>query len=241
VLAILGSRHDPTAAALLARWGDRAALLGCEDLSAPGWRFEPDRPSDGTAVVAGTAIAVADLEGVLTLRPAVFEAELGHLAADDRPYAAAELSAFLVAWLAALPCRVVNRPSPTSLLGPNWRREQWVQAAVSMGIPAAPTRRTGGLPTTSGNLDRAGCPAGVPVVVVGDRGLGDVAPELVDRAVQLARHANADLLEVWFEHADASARLLDASPCPPLQDPATADALLELLLEQPVQAPRGVA
>jgi len=81
----------------------------------------------------------------------------------------------------------------------------------------------------------------VAVVVVGERGLGDAAPELVGRAVQLARHAGTDLLEVWFEDAGPNARLLDASPCAPLQDPDVADAVLELLLERPAQRLGGAA
>jgi hypothetical protein len=240
MLAVLASRHDPDAEALLARWGDRAALLSCEDLSIAGWRFEPDYPSDGTAVVAGVVVAVADLEGVLTLRPSIFEDELVHMAPEDRPYAAAEMNAFLLAWLTALPCRVVNRPSSTSLLGPHWRREQWIRAAASLAIPAAPSRRTSRVSAGGGSADHIGPTGGSAVLVVGERGFGDVAPELVDRAMQLARYAGADLLEVWFENAGATARLLDASPYTPLQDPAAADALLELIVDQPVQ-PGGVA
>lgn len=239
MLVVLASRHDPGAEAVLARWGDRAALLSCEDLSIAGWRFEPDHPSDGTAVVAGAAVAVADLEGVLTLRPSVFEDELVHIMPDDRPYVAAEMNAFLLAWLTVLPCRVVNRPTATSLLGPHWRREQWIRAAASLGIPAAPARRTSRVSADGLDAGRIGSTRSAAVVVVGERGFGDVAPELVDHAVMLARHARAALLEVWFEDAGSNARLLDANPFTPLQDPTLADAVLEFFLEGPVRIPGG--
>ena len=75
------------------------------------------------------------LQAVLTCRPAVLAEELGRIAADDRSYVAAELNAFLVAWLSALPSRVVNRPTPRSLCGPAWNRVQW-QAAAAARRPA---------------------------------------------------------------------------------------------------------
>jgi len=189
--------------------------------------------------VAGAAVAVADLEGVLTLRPSVFEDELVHIMPDDRPYVAAEMNAFLLAWLTVLPCRVVNRPTATSLLGPHWRREQWIRAAASLGIPAAPARRTSRVSADGLDAGRIGSTRSAAVVVVGERGFGDVAPELVDRAVMLARHARAALLEVWFEDAGSNARLLDANPFTPLQDPTLADAVLEFFLEGPVRIPGG--
>jgi hypothetical protein len=160
----------------------------------------------------------------------VFEDELVHLEAEDRAYVAAETTAFLLAWLTALPCRVVNRPSPLSLLGPRWRREEWVRAAVHLGIPAVPTRRSVGTVEEPGPEDGAR-PA--PAVVVGDGWFGDVAPELGERALRLARHAGVDLLEAWFDDPEERGRLLDATPAATLRDPAVVDAVRDLFPPEP--------
>jgi hypothetical protein len=254
VLAVLASRHDRSAEALLARWDERAALISCEDLSTPGWRFDLEHPADGTAVVQGRVVRVADIDGVLTRRPSVAEEELIHVVPADRRYVAAEMNAFLLAWLTALPRPVVNRPSTTSLLGPHWRREQWVRAAVSLGIPSVPSRRVAGpvsptpSSTTVGQRLGAEEPAGAAgvgaalttgIVIVGERWFGDAAPELGDRAIRLARHAGAPLLEVWFEHPGRDARLIDAHPYASLAEPGVADAVLDVFSEHAAVANQG--
>jgi hypothetical protein len=38
---------------------------------------------------------------------------------------AAEMNAFLVAWLTSLTCPIFNRPTATSLCGPAWSVEHW--------------------------------------------------------------------------------------------------------------------
>jgi len=240
VLVVLASRHDRSAEAIVARWGESAAVLSCEDLSTAGWRFDPERPAEGTAVVAGGVVPVADIVGVLTLRPSVFEAELVHLLPEDRPYVAAEMTALLLAWLTALPCRVVNRPTPTSLVGPSWRREQWVQAAVAVGVPAVSARRVVRVRREASAQPTVGRPdSAAAVVVVGERWFADVAPELGDRAVRLARHAGVDLLDVWFDGPEPDGRFLDASPSVPMEDPDLADAVGELFSDRSVPVAWG--
>src|SRR5664279_42730 len=99
MIAVLASRLDPEARALVAAWSaEGAALLSAEDLGSPGWVFDPRDPGAGTAVVAGQPVPVAALRAVLTRRPAVVAEELARIAPADRPYVAAETNAFLVAW-----------------------------------------------------------------------------------------------------------------------------------------------
>jgi hypothetical protein len=135
MIAVLASRLDPEASALIEAWSaSGAALLSAEDLITSGWRFSPGNPGTGSAVVDGRRIKVADLTAVLTRRPAVLAEELTRIASADRAYVAAEINAFLIAWLAALTCPVVNRPTPTSLCGPAWSDLHWRMAAARVGL-----------------------------------------------------------------------------------------------------------
>ncbi len=140
MIAVLASRLDPEAQSLVAEWSSAdAALLSAEDLSRAGWVFSPSAPQTGTAVVEGRRIPVSSLTGVLTRRPAVLAEELSALAPEDRAYVAAELNAFLVAWLAAIPCTVINRPTTTSLSGPSWDGIRWQAMCERLGIDWAET------------------------------------------------------------------------------------------------------
>ena len=82
---------------------------------------------------------MSELQAVVTRRPAVVAEELAWIDPADRSYVAAEANAFLVAWLDAIPCRVVNRPTATSLAGPSWGPLQWAAAAGRAGVRWAET------------------------------------------------------------------------------------------------------
>jgi hypothetical protein len=136
VIALLASRLDPESRSVVDAWSSAgAALLSAEDLVSPGWTFSVGEPGSGTAVVDGRRIHTADITAVLTRRPSVLAEELGRIHPADRAYVAAETNAFLVAWLSALPCTVVNRPTTTSLCGPAWDTLHWRCTAVRIGVP----------------------------------------------------------------------------------------------------------
>jgi hypothetical protein len=156
-------------------------LLSAEDLCSRGWIFALSDPAGGTAVVAGDRVPVSTLTGVLTRRPAVLAEELDRLAAEDRDYVAAELNAFLVAWLAALPCPVVNRPTPRSLSGPGWTSLHWRAAAARAGVAWG---ADGG--------DRH------DVVVCGGECVGARSDDEEGAARALAREAGVELLGLSF-------------------------------------------
>ena len=149
MLVIVASRFDADAQALGAGWPGPALVLTPADLSMKGWRHVTGA-DENTAVIGGRMVAASEIDGVLTRLPAVLESELGSITAGDRAYVAAEMTAWLAAWLSDLPCPVLNRPSPVHLIGPAWSREQWLLAARRLGIPAVTvsrstrTRRVGG-------------------------------------------------------------------------------------------------
>jgi hypothetical protein len=211
MIAILGSRLDSEASDLCAAWtGYGAALLSAEDLTSPGWEFRPADPASGTAVIAGQRVRVGDIRAVLTRRPAVLAQELLHMAPGEREYVSAELNAFLVAWLHALPCAVVNRPTTRSLSGPAWNDKQWRIAAGRAGIECAEA--------CDGDAHT--------VMVCGEECLFATTPRQASMARALARIANVELLSVSF----IGDRLCSALVAPRLVDPEVRRSLLNLLV-----------
>ena len=225
VRLVLAGCHDAAARALVERWGPaRTALVTPADLSRPGWAHSIGGGGDGGAAVAGDRVLAADkLDGVVVRIAAVPAGELGHVRAEDRAYAAAEMTAFLLAWLDACPCPVVNRPTPGCLNGPPWREAQWAHAAAAVGLPvAAPGRDGAGEEGTPTGRDGAG---EVVATLVGERCLGGAHPRRADQARRLAARAGVDLLAVRFGGAGPDAPFLGAGVWPDVADPAVADAL----------------
>jgi hypothetical protein len=213
VIAVLASQFDPEAQALVAAWSDAgAALLSAEDLCTSGWIFYPSDPAKGVAIVSGRRVKISELRAVLTRRPAVVAEELACINSADRAYVAAETNAFLVAWLSALPCRVVNRPAPNSLCGPAWDALHWRAAATKAGLvwDNSPTRRQ---PHS--------------VVVCGPNALFARNQQEKVLALTLARAASVELLAVRFR----GGKICGACVAPDLTNEQVRGALLKLLLE----------
>ncbi len=215
MFVVLAYGHDAGARALVQHWraaGERAALLTCADLSRPGWRYVAG-VALGEAVIDGQVIATHDIRAVISRIPAVGEAELTHVHEEDRRYAAAEMQAFLVAWLMSLECPVLNRPSPSNLGGPSWSVAQWVQRARRLGIATRPVRQR--IVYTPGGSSGAECRVNANAVfvdVVGDRAFlvggrspGAAEASLAQAAIALARDAGVELLRVYFERGSEQA------------------------------------
>jgi hypothetical protein len=235
VLLILTSPGDVEAYALAAAWSSsQAAVVTWSDLSCPGWRYSSQSAHAGACSVGGRVLPAADIDAILTRAATVDPLDLAEIAAHDRDYVAAEMHAFLVAWLTALGARVVNRPTPRSLLGPYWPPEVWIHLAARLGIPVHPTHRRVDPLAASARATRSdgGSAAGeqssdfageslVPedwlaLTVVGERVFGDGDACLKTHALALARGAGVELLSVLFDGLDASARLVGADPRPVL-------------------------
>jgi hypothetical protein len=167
-------------------------------------------------------------------RPWIIEQELTHISPSDREYVAAEMNAFLLSWLASLPCRVLNRPSGTSLCGPNWRPLEWARAAASAGmaiettswrVPAPRKRRPRVAPD--------GPEPPIEVTLVGDRCFG--APDDVYAACarRLAAIAKIGLLAVRFLSGEPGPCFVSATAMPSLKDADVAQAVCDYLLAEP--------
>jgi hypothetical protein len=201
LLVVLASRFDDDARALVEAWHDgKGVLLTPDDLAQPGWRFDPAHPASGCAVVGGRAVPMGEIGGVVTRLPRVFPEELDHIVPADRSYVAAESTAFLLAWLSALDCPVMNRPTATCLAGPWFSNRRWAYEAARLGIALA----------------TEGVPAAATATVVGPRAFGDLSPVLAGAAVALAGQVGADMLAVYFDGTGPGARFVGAGLFPAL-------------------------
>jgi hypothetical protein len=122
---------------------------------------------------------------------------------------------------------VLNRPTATCLVGPNWQPEEWAHRAARLGIPVRPIERRSALgmePAPPRAIDER-----VTVTVVGSRCLGAADETLRRHAQRLAAHASVGLLDVYFDGDDARARFVGVSLWPDISSPDIADAILEHL------------
>jgi hypothetical protein len=227
MIVVVASAYDVRARDIVAHWQPQGvAMLSAEDMCARGWRLTvPHEPSLAMAVIGGKTVPTSAIDGIVTLRPCLFPEELQGLDPSQRKYVAAELNAFLLAWLAAQSCQVLNRPTASCLSGPNWQPEQWVQLAARLGIPAQARRsipvRTHGSP--SGNI--------LEVISIGERCFGADDPTLRCCTLKLARAAQVDLFSARFSAEDG--RFIAANIWPPLKDPAVLEAVLHRLEARP--------
>lgn len=240
MIVVLASRFDTAAAALAETWrGCGACLLTCADLSRRGWRHEAASPDRSFAVLGEKRVPVREIRGVFTRLHAVVDDELPQIAAEERAYVAAEMNAFLVAWTSSLPCRVVNRPTPLCLNGPNWRHEQWAAQAARVGLAIEPTYRVARRPSkleeqgTAPSLDRAKSEPISIIMRIGERVLIEseirVDPTLVQGAHRLAQASGVDILAASFTGEGSRARLTGASTWVDVGRADVASALQELL------------
>lgn len=226
-ILVIASRGDAAAASFAAASGGRVRVMTPADLSQPGWSLPVAAAGPSMATIGGEQVPSIAIAGVVTRLAAVTEHDLLHIAAADRSYVAAEMTAFLLAWLVCLPCPVVNRPSAQCLSGPAWRREQWTLAAGRLGIPTVSIKRVAN--RAAPERDACDHVDATEIVVVGRHHVGSADPVLVARAHALADAAGVDLLSVAFDDAGASARFVAASLWPDLAGRRVLDAVLRLM------------
>lgn len=229
MLVVLASRHDSFAHHLVNCWqAVGARLLTCADLSVIGWQSTLAFPSATQVVVGREVIASADIQGVYVRLSYVMKWEIPHIRSGDRSYVAAEMNAFLTYWLAHLPCPVLNRPTATGLMGPNWRSQQWVYVAAQLGIPVYPLRQSS-RELTIEVLQPEPPIANVTVTIVGNQSFGTTDALLIHYARRLAEASQVELLAVNFTMDISGIRFLGVDLCPDVSSPELADAILAYL------------
>lgn len=231
MILLLANRFDLAARTLVEDWQEHdVRLVTCEDLSVPGWRhYVGGNPRAARAMIGGRPVFAEEITGVLTRLTYIWEQELVHIVADDRRYVAAEMSAFLMSWLSALHCPVLNRPVPGCLSGPYWRPEQWTGAAARADMRILPTHRR----VRSGRDNSIEVvPLGpTAVTVVGHRCFGEAAASLCAKARRLADIAQVDLLCVHFSGRAEGAYFAGADLFPPITAADVREAVINYFSE----------
>jgi hypothetical protein len=223
MIIVFAQEHDENARSLVRRWKDRGArLMVPADLSRAGWSCTSRDPAYSQCVIEGVRHDASEIRGVLVRSPAVTVSDLPHIAPSDRSYIAAEMTAFLVYWLSALRCPVMNRPTPRSLCGPGWYPEHWMHYAARAGLRVRPMNRS--IKLTS--IDHPSWPAHpepfTELTVVGQACFGNASPELAPKARALAAAASVDLVKFRF----GGEYFLQADLCPTLDNERVEAAVL---------------
>jgi hypothetical protein len=229
MILVFAQEHDEYAKDLVRRWRDRGTrLMVPGDLSRAGWSCSSRNPNDSRCVIEGARCDSSEIRGVLVRLPAVFAADLPHIAVSDRDYVASEMTAFLVYWLNALGKPLLNRPTPRSLAGPGWFPEHWTYYAAQTGMRVQPIGRS----IKPASIDQ---PAWAEhngsfaelTVVAGVSCFGEVTPGLAAKAQALAAAACVDLVKFRFDGPGHDACFLQADLYPPLDDPRVEQAVLD--------------
>ena len=221
-------------------------LVTAEALSlAEEWehRLEGDSASIRCRVSNSLSFAGDEVRGVLNR---LYTAPTNHWRAApkvDQEYVQQELIAFFLSWLHALPCPVINRPTPQGLCG-QWRAEsEWVWLAQDAGVPVAPYRQSSYDRVDEMKGEKRLLVPGAPVqtvIVVSGTVTGVPAPNVVkDACVRLAKAAGTALLGIDFLPGAAGEwTFAGANPMPDLRHggPALIDALIAALAMEKVPA-----
>jgi len=141
ILAHLG---DETAlrvsAALTARHGaGQVKLVSSEELVfAPYWahRLEDSRVTTELRLSDGTVLDSVDSAVVFNRLLALSLPHFARTTEADRDYAAREMNALCLSWLASLPCPVVNAATPTGLGAQTRSQAEWLLLAGKAGLSA---------------------------------------------------------------------------------------------------------
>lgn len=257
-VVVLAPSHDRGAVAV-ARAAAARRSAGAVQLVTPsalagarGWTHAVDAHGAVTGDVvlrSGTVLAPDAIGCVLNRCFAVTAPAFARAQPRERDYAAAEMHALVVSWLAGLGRPVINRAE--TMLGSTSRR-QWLMRAIAAGIPVVrdvvatsaslvprelrdrvtirgpwpDTRLVARQPVEAGD---AVVPPFVDVVVAGDRIHGELPPSLARRCVELARGAGYALLQLSFDARGAQLRLAHVDPMPSLLDQGAVDAVADLL------------
>ncbi len=223
---IVASQVDDAAGDLIQYFPNgEAKILTPADLSQPGWRINTVKPSESVFVANGEKFYSADLEGVLCLLPCIFEKELVQIVEEARDYVASEMTAFLKYWLSSLPCPVLNPPTAGCLSGPNWRREQWLQAALDVGIKVMPFNRGTRIQCPSDKIEEQL----LKVTLIGKKELGENKSGLSVQVGILAEAVGVNLLEAYFMKSKRNNNYLfyNANTFPSLRGAKTAQLIME--------------
>lgn len=224
---LLARASDPMVETLQRLLPECLVHAGIADLTRAGWRYVVGDPQHATACAGGRVLAASEIGGVVCRIGAVTPHDVQHLHPDDRAFAAAEINAFLRAWLTQFEGRLCNEPSPESLAGPAWHPMRWRWIATQLQIPVVTKWQDAARPADA-----------TTVLVAGDHVVGGVDSTLVRHSLRIAEAARSRLLAVRF--AWEGRWLFDSADSSPQPGSAASMQLLNWALgpqERPPSSP----
>lgn len=218
MIVVVGSRHDPVATGLVARWPP-AALCSAEDLVSQGWVWRHDQSGARIWIVDGKPVCDDEISGVFIRRSTVYPEELNTIHPADRAYLASEAHAFLTFVLATTRARVVNPVRDGAFGEEALPPALWISAAAEAGIMTRPVRRTS-------EPRRAPKYRSYEIDVVGERAFGEARPKIRAASARLARILGIAWGKLLFDTRDRLV-LVSAAGTPSARAAAALGRLLE--------------
>lgn len=175
-------------------------LLTAESLaSARTWEHRLGTQDTQLAITLanGVSIRSSQIRGVLNRLVAPSDFIARSATPDDRTYAQAEMQAFYLSWLHALPGTVINRPVPQGLSGAWMHTSEWTLRASRAGLRTCRYRQSARAHLASFSQDSHQRGTAHSVISLRGETYGAHLPENVIHACdRLANAANADMLGV---------------------------------------------
>ena len=168
----------------------------------------------------GRVLCSGEIRGALNRLVGPAPQALQPAAPADREYAQAELMAFYLSWVKALPGVVINRASALGLCGSWYQSSEWMCRAARAGL-RTPSYRLSGRDALDQEF-RSLAPDGagkLSVIVLRGKVFGGRVSEGIERACgRLADDAEAEMLGVdFFAGADDEWTFAGAAPVPDLR------------------------
>ena len=183
-------------------------------------------------VIDNSIIPCTAITGVLTRSPHPSFAITLHCAGGSRVRSSGNM-AFFIAWLTQLPCPVLNRATPTSLMGASWRPEQWNYLAGQLDVPVYAIRRT--ISKTGGNTPQYLHPRSLQtckLTVIGTMSLEIATPSIIEYARRIARAAGVQFLPLHFDSPERGGKFVYADLLPDVIEDEVADAILDYFVDK---------
>jgi hypothetical protein len=183
---------------LLAAEGAAAACIAIDEIVYARrivHRIGRERERSEIGLARGGSILPEALSGVINRIETLPTRHLERVAAADRGYAMQEQSAFLLAWLDSLPCRVINEARANALGGLWLHPFAMRHLAAVAGLPTRPLR-------WSSDEDLPAPPPGpvVAAVVFDGKVFGPILPAATQAAIRrLSQLAGMALMQIEFD------------------------------------------
>jgi hypothetical protein len=129
MIVVISSIYDDSAKQFVKNYvvDENIKLLTAKDLASEGWSCGfAQTDTKQSFCIENQIFYEEEISFILTLLPSITPNELPFIKEEDRAYVAQEMHAFLLGWLFKLKDKVINKPTPSSLIGIFWKQSTWL-------------------------------------------------------------------------------------------------------------------